>query len=87
MDSETGDTIMPRTRLPNLSNVYASPVGADDRVYFTGRNGTTLVLQRTNDLNVLATNKLDDRFDASPALADNQLFLRGHRFLYCITDD
>ena len=87
LDSETGDTIMPRTRLPNLSNVYASPVGADDRVYFTGRNGTTLVLQRTNDLNVLATNKLDDRFDASPALADNQLFLRGHRFLYCITDD
>ena len=27
---------------------------------------------------------LEDRFDASPALAGDQLFLRGHRFLYCI---
>lgn len=84
VDSKTGDTIIDRTRLSGISNIYASPVGADQRIYITGRNGTTLVLQRSAELKVLARNRLDDRLDASPALAGNRLFLRGSRFLYCI---
>ncbi|MBC8876661.1 MAG: serine hydrolase [Planctomycetes bacterium] len=87
LDSKTGNTIIERTRLPGISNIYASPVGAEDRIYFTGRDGTILVLQRSSELKVLATNHLDDEFDASPALAGNQLFLRGKRFLYCISQD
>ncbi len=83
LGSKTGDTILERTRLPGLSNVYASPVGAAGRVYITGRNGTTLVLKRSSELEVLATNKLDDTINASPALAGSQLFLRGRKFLYC----
>jgi len=87
LDSKTGDTII-QTRLPRVSNIYSSPVAADQKVYYTGRNGTTLVLQRqrSSELNVLATNTLDDTIDASPALAGNQLFLRGRRFLYCIAE-
>lgn len=84
VDSKSGDTILERTRLSGLSNIYASPVGAEGRVYITGRNGTTLVLKRSSELEVLATNKLDDTIDASPALAGDQLFLRGGKFLYCI---
>ncbi|QDU38006.1 outer membrane biogenesis protein BamB [Maioricimonas rarisocia] len=86
LDAKTGDAIIERTRLPGLSNIYASPVGADSRVYFNGRDGTTLVLERAEELKVLATNRLDDQFDASPALAGNQLFLRGSRFLYCLAE-
>ena len=82
--TKTGAVIIDRTRLPGLSNIYASPVGGDGRVYFTGRSGTTLVLRRSKKLEVLATNKLDERFDSSPSLAGNQLFLRGRKFLYCI---
>jgi hypothetical protein len=33
---------------------------------------------------VLAENVLDDGFDASPAIVDRELFLRGTRFLYSI---
>ncbi|MCH7990140.1 MAG: PQQ-binding-like beta-propeller repeat protein, partial [Planctomycetes bacterium] len=87
LNSKTGDTIIGRTRLSGISNIYASPVGADERIYITGRNGTTLVLQRSKELKVLATNKLDDRIDTSPALAGNQLFLRGDNFLYCIAEE
>ena len=36
---------------------------------------------------VLATNTLNDRFSASPALVGKQLFLRGHKTLYCIAKD
>lgn len=84
VDTKTGDTILERTRLQGISNIYSSPVGADGRVYICGRNGTTLVIKRAKEFKVLATNALDDRIDASPALAGKQLFLRGNKFLYCI---
>ena len=84
VDSRTGETVLKRSRIPGVSNIYSSPVGADGRVYFTGRNGTTVVLKRQSKLAVLATNKLDDEFNASPAMAGRQLFLRGRKSLYCI---
>jgi hypothetical protein len=84
VDSRTGQTLLKRSRIPGLANIYSSPVGADGRVYFTGRNGTTVVLKRSNKLEVLATNKLDDEFNASPAIAGRQLFLRGRKSLYCL---
>jgi len=87
VDAQTGNKIIDRTRFNGLSNIYASPVGANGRIYFTGRDGTTLVLQRSKELKVLATNHLDDEFEASPALAGHQLFLRGNRFLYCISEE
>jgi outer membrane protein assembly factor BamB len=83
-DAKTGETHLDRERLRDVSNVYSSPVGANGKVYITGRNGVTLVLKRSKKLEILAQNKLSDRLDASPALAGNQLYLRGRRFLYCI---
>ena len=82
--SQTGDILMSRTRIPGLANIYSSPVGANGRVYFTGRNGTTVVLQRSNQLKVLATNRLEDEFNTSPALVGPQLLLRGRKSLYCL---
>ena len=87
VDGQTGTRIIDRTRLDGLSNIYASPVAAEGRIYFTGRDGTTLVLQRSKQLKVLARNDLDDEFDASPALAGNDLFLRGSGSLYCVSKD
>jgi outer membrane protein assembly factor BamB len=82
--TKTGEAIIERSRLPGLSNIYASPVAAAGRIYFPGRDGTTLVLKRARELQVLASNVLDERILASPALAGNQLFLRGDKSLYCI---
>ena len=73
-------------RVP-IAGGYSGPTVANGRVYITGRNGTTLVLQRGKELKVLATNVLDDRVDASAALAGNQLFLRGSKYLYCIAEE
>ena len=84
VDTKTGEMLLKRTRLPDLANVYASPVGAADRIYITGRDGTTLVIKRSAELQILATNRLADTINASPALAGDQLFLRGRQFLYCI---
>jgi outer membrane protein assembly factor BamB len=55
-------------------------------VYITSRDGTTLVIRHGSRFEVLATNTLDDGFDASPALVDHELYLRGNRYLYCIAE-
>lgn len=84
LDAKTGQPILEATRLEGLSNVYASPVGCADRVYYVGRDGVTLVLKNSAPLEVLATNRMDDSFDASPAISGRQLFLRGREHLYCL---
>jgi outer membrane protein assembly factor BamB len=71
-------------RLAAVPNVFASPVGAAGRVYIVGREGATVVLRHSPTLEVLATNVLDDGFDASPALVGREIYLRGTKYLYCI---
>jgi outer membrane protein assembly factor BamB len=74
-------------RLEAVPNVYASPVAADGRIYVVGREGSAVVLAAGPQLKVLATNRLDDAFDASPALVDRELYLRGAKHLYRISAD
>ena len=71
-------------RLDGVPNVFASPVGAKGRVYFPGQEGTTLVIKHGPAYEVLAKNVLDDGFNASPALVDNEIYLRGFKNLYSI---
>jgi len=84
LDARTGAPFYTRQRLDGIEGVYASPVAARGRVYIVGRNGTTLVLRHGPKYEVLAANALSDRFDASPAIVAKELYLRGHRSLYCV---
>ena len=85
-DAKSGKPHYQGQRLVPVPNVFASPVGASGRVYFPGREGTTLVIRNSPTFEVLATNVLDDGFDASPALVDKEIYLRGQKFLYCIAE-
>jgi outer membrane protein assembly factor BamB len=84
LDAKTGTPHYIQQRLDAVPNVFASPVGADGRVYIVGRDGSTMVLRHGPTFEVLATNTLDDGFDASPALVGGEMFLKGYRFLYKI---
>ncbi len=86
-DPATGEPHYALQRLQGIPNVFASPVGAAGRVYITGRDGATLVIRQGPGYEVLAVNQLDDGFDASPALVDDELYLRGHRYLYKIEEE
>lgn len=86
LDAETGEVLIEPSRMSGLQGLYASPVGAAGRVYFAGRQGTTLVIERGDRLNVLARNELDEGTDVSPAIVGRQLFLRGRSHLYCIAE-
>jgi outer membrane protein assembly factor BamB len=83
VDVRTGKPFYRAERLPGLGTLYASPMGAKDRVYIVDRSGVGLVLKQSDKVEVLATNRLDDHFDASPVAVGKQLFLRGQN-LYCI---
>ena len=84
LDAKTGKPHYGPVRLEGISGIYASPVGAKDHVYVVGRGGTSVVLKKGTEFQVVATNKLDDRFDASPVIVGRELYLRGHKSLYCI---
>lgn len=83
-DPKTGKPYYQNQRLDGLPNVFSSPVAARGRVYFTGRDGATLVIRSGPTFEVLAKNALDDGFDASPALVDDEIYLRGYKHLYSI---
>ena len=86
LDAKTGERLYGPERLEGVPNVYASPVGAGGRVYIPGREGATAVVERGRTFKLLATNTLDDGFDASPVAVDKELYLRGQKFLYRISE-
>ena len=85
-DVKSGRALIDAERLEAIPNVYSPPVGASGRVYLVGRNGSTVVIRHSEKFEVLATNRLDEKFEASPAMAGKELFLRGHEYLYCLAE-
>jgi len=84
VDAATGKPYYMASRIPRLDSIYASPIAAGGYVFLTARNGTTVVIKDANDLEIVATNSLDETVDATPAPVDNQLFIRGEQHLFCI---
>lgn len=84
IDAASGDAHYLQARLPGSYTIKASPVGARDRLYLATEEGAVLVLRRGPDLEVLAVNEMGEAFVASPAIAQDRLFLRGSDHLYCI---
>jgi outer membrane protein assembly factor BamB len=83
-DAQSGKPLYQLQRLEKAPNVFSSPVAAAGRVYIAGRDGTTVVLNHGRSFQVLAENVLDDGFDASPALVEGEIYLRGYKYLYAI---
>jgi outer membrane protein assembly factor BamB len=65
-------------------NYEASPIFVDGRIYFFSVQGKSTVLKAGRTFEVLATNKLDAGFMASPAVAGKALYLRTKTHLYRI---
>jgi outer membrane protein assembly factor BamB len=93
LDAKTGAMIY-KERLPGASATgrggkpfYSSPVFANGALYAVSRQNGTFVLDAKPEFKVVGQNKLtgdDSQFNATPAIADGQLFLRSNRALYCI---
>ncbi len=86
IDAKTGTVLIPPTRLSEIRDVYASPVAANDKIYFTSRDGVTVVIRHGSVLEELAINKLGEPVDASSAIVNDSLLIRGAEHLYRIAD-
>lgn len=86
LNAKTGEANFEQERLESLREVYASPVAAKERVYILGRDGKCVVLKQGTKPEILASNKLDEKTDASMALTGKELFIRGKQTLYCIAE-
>ena len=86
-DVKAGKPLFAQQRLAGISDVYASPVGAHDRVYVLGRDGSCVVIKKGPTLEILATNKLNEPTEGSMALVGKEIFIRGRQNLYCIAED
>ena len=83
-DLSSGEPLCERQRLEGVGDVYSSLVGAGGRIYVLDRDGAAVVFRHEKGVEILATNKLDDAFDASPVIAGDELYLRGHTYLYSV---
>jgi outer membrane protein assembly factor BamB len=84
VDAATGKPHYFARRIQGLGNTYASPIGAGGYIYLTARSGTTVVIRDADELNIVATNTVDETVGATPAPVDNELFVRGDAHLFCI---
>ena len=84
-EAKTGKKLYGEQRLEGVPNVYASPIGVGGRLYIAGRDGGVAVVQHGVEFKLLALNKLDDGFDATPAAVGDELYLRGRKYLYRIS--
>ncbi len=85
LDARTGKQIW-RKRFGG--DFTASPVSADNRIYFVNEAGTTLVIAvGTEQYQELARNALDEPVFASPAISGGNLLIRTAGRLWCFGGD
>jgi hypothetical protein len=59
-------------------------VYADGKIYFCGKKGVVSVIAAAREFQLLAENRLEASFIASPAVAGQSIILRSLTHLYCI---
>lgn len=83
-EARTGKVVYEKQRLGVRNTITASPVAADGRIYIQTEDGECYIVRQGPEFEILAVNKLDEIFCASPAVSGGRLFLRGRKHLYCV---
>ena len=90
MNPATGEVVTKRDvegiKGARARSFYASMIRVGDRLIAVSRRNGTFVFEASPGMKQLAHNRLEDDsdFNATPAVAEDALYLRSNRFLYCI---
>jgi outer membrane protein assembly factor BamB len=82
-DPATGNVIKQGRLKGAIDKYFASPVGADGKVYLISQDGTVSVVKAAGEWDTLAVNALGDEVFATPAIADGKIYVRTKSALYC----
>lgn len=81
LDAESGKVIY----TGKLSGeFYASPVCADNKIYYFSKKGIVYVVREGREFKLIAENKLDGEIMATPAVTGSSLLIRTNKALYRI---
>jgi outer membrane protein assembly factor BamB len=83
-EARTGKTVYEKQKLGDRNTITASPVATNDNIYIQTEGGKCYIVKPGPEFGILAVNKLDEVFCASPAVSAGRIFLRGRKHLYCI---
>ena len=84
VDAKTGKVHYAASRIDGMRSTYASPVAAGGYVFLTDRDGTIVVIEDSDELKIVATNRFGEGIDATPAIVDGEMFIRSEGHLFCI---
>jgi outer membrane protein assembly factor BamB len=82
LNPETGAVIKQGRLTGALGPHFASPVAADGHIFFTTEPGAVVVVAPGGDFSPLAINQLGEDTYATPAFADDRLYVRTTAALY-----
>lgn len=85
-EARTGRPLYQLERIGADGRYYASPVAADGRIYVASMSGVVTVIAADDELKVLARNDLGEAMPATPAIADNKLYVRTTSALWAFGD-
>ena len=83
LNPENGEVFKQGRLTGALEQYWASPVGADGKVYMASQAGKVVVLKASPEWEVLKINELDDEIFSTPAIVDGKLYVRTRSALYC----
>jgi outer membrane protein assembly factor BamB len=68
---------------------YASPVAIGDKLLMTARNGTVHIIEAAAEFKYVGGNSFGDesRFSGTPAIRNDQIFIRSDQTLYCVSEN
>jgi len=81
-----GYRVGPAMLIGALGQYIASPVAAGDKIVVASTTGVVSVIQIDDHLKVLANNEFAQPIFATPAIADNTLYVRTEQALYAVRD-
>lgn len=70
-----------------MDQFYASPVIADEKVYFLNRSGIMHIVSADSKYELIAESSLGEVADCTPAFSDRNIYIRGKQNLYCISEN
>ena len=66
------------------NGIYASPMIADNKVYFLDMGGNMHIFSKDKNMTLLGEPELGEGSVSTPSFSDGRIYIRGDKFLYCI---
>jgi outer membrane protein assembly factor BamB len=83
VNAKTGEILKQGRMTGALDTYYASPVGAAGKVLLLSQTGKATLLKAGGQWEILSSADFEEPIYATPAIADDRLYLRTRSHLYC----